>query len=344
MIGRLFAAPADLASQRLDLSTLAQLHLYKSLVKLAAVRDSPALPPYVKSKLNDKPLRDSRTVDNVRARLLNSNPVKAVLEQTLFTVCRALQLPRDAAKRKTRLRSADYNGAASSQHARRDGDRDQMLPSSQDSWGGFSSSQDEGGITGTEKGRTTSADGVTPDLHSVGTAAHEGSVDMSDTDTDAGKRPLPATRASQYPLLGNGYVSGSSDAESLPVDEAKPRKNRRGQQERRAIWQKKFGSAANHVKRVQSSRDHGWDAKQGALGSSAAMNHTGSTGRRRRSPALAQADQANRRSREKFAERSEIRKTVSDAPLHPSWEAARRAKERTGTQVRPFEGTRLVFE
>lgn len=76
-------------------------------------------------------------------------------------------------------------------------------------------------------------------------------------------------------LTTGGYISDSdsavSDPYSLPGNASTkpPRKNRRGQQERRQIWEKKYGQNANHLKRQgqqqqQQTRDQGWDARKGA--------------------------------------------------------------------------------
>lgn len=333
-------------------------------MKVPAVRNSPALPLYVKSRLDAKSHSDDRTIENVRARLLNANPVKTALEQILAALCDALHLPREAARKRKRIRSADFN-------TRLDGDESSgpeqdpdlhLDPAPQSSWSGFSSASttasDNSGINGNVQ---VSDHG--PEHNDVyknrerhirspqkgGTKNESSDIDingrrLSPVMSSESSAPTFPVRNSQSPFLANGYVSGSSDAESLPFDTPKPRKNRRGQQERRAIWEKKFGKNANHFRRQGSSRDHGWDAKKGALGSPRKTNHPGRKHVHRNPPAQSRTGDTSQTSRAKPAERKDSRQTVSGAPLHPSWEAAKRAKEKRGSHILPFQGQKLVFD
>ena len=68
------------------------------------------------------------------------------------------------------------------------------------------------------------------------------------------------------PTLQVGYISGSeSSATDVDADMA-PRKNRRGQRARQAIWEKKYGAGAKHLKQPnKGTRDSGWDLKRGAM-------------------------------------------------------------------------------
>ncbi|GAA5976273.1 hypothetical protein JCM11641_001101 [Rhodosporidiobolus odoratus] len=76
------------------------------------------------------------------------------------------------------------------------------------------------------------------------------------------KPAKPITSSSFLPSLAAGYVSYSdSDGEDAKwirdaekEDKKGQRKNRRGQRARQAIWEKKFGSAANHITKASGGK------------------------------------------------------------------------------------------
>ncbi|KAE8333218.1 Bud-site selection protein, partial [Aspergillus sergii] len=150
----------------------------------------------------------------------------------------------------------------------------------------------------------------------------------------------PPTSTTFLPSLTmGGYFSGS-ESEPEDIDGQQPRrKNRMGQQARRALWEKKYGSGANHVKQQQQqqkrSRDNGWDMRRGATDGS-----EGPRGRRGqgRGPAERSQHGGDRPQRGPPAQR---RKPEDDKPLHPSWEAAKRAKEQKATAA--FQGKKVTF-
>jgi hypothetical protein len=130
----------------------------------------------------------------------------------------------------------------------------------------------------------------------------------------------------------------------MDVDEKKEnkpeRKNRRGQQARRQLWEKKYGAQANHIRKQEQaqSRDRGWDPRRGAT---EAQN-----GRRmhprapnRPPPRVAREYPDSRRS---GGQQKTQRKSQDDKPLHPSWEAAKKAKEQVSKVA--FQGKKVVFD
>lgn len=170
-------------------------------------------------------------------------------------------------------------------------------------------------------------------------------------------------------LTMGGYISDSnSEISNLSSDAdngaPKPRKNRRGQQERRQIWEKKYGRNANHLKNHPETsnsqhrdRDRGWDARKGASapGDRGKRGRGRGTGRGRdvrpgssRSGARggqtssgANSDPVQARIRTDRKEGANDGKRTTEAALHPSWEAAKKAKEkRTGVS---FQGQKVVF-
>lgn len=163
-------------------------------------------------------------------------------------------------------------------------------------------------------------------------------------------KPLPKPKTTTFlPSLTAGYWSNSDSDASDPDSDAgemKPRKNRMGQQARRALWEKKFGAKANHIKSQSQSqsRDQGWDARKGAQGG----DERGSRGRRKgggggkgqrsRPPNMKGASGANS---DPLGERKKGL-GEKEGPLHPSWEAAKKKKEVKITAT--YEGKKIVFD
>ena len=311
--------------------------------------------------MKDAPHVVDRIVENVKARLLNSNPAKTALQQVLSTACATLQVPIEVANKRKRLRAGTF--ASKSEHLDSNRDRsDSPSLSSQASWSGISTNP-----SATASCEIASEDEIALDSGSEALQSRqrlrslllndiaknlEGESIRSDIVSDLPSSLISSRDSTDrsveedlpIPALNYGYVSGSSDAESVSSTDVRPRKNRRGQQERRAIWEKKFGKNANHVKRQETSRDHGWDAKRGALSSSGNMKDQPHGRLPRSSQAQTHFSKTNRGSREKPIKGSKGGKTVSEAPLHPSWEAARKAKEKPGIKLLPFQGKKLVFD
>lgn len=147
-------------------------------------------------------------------------------------------------------------------------------------------------------------------------------------------KPSSSKTSTFLPTLMSGYISGSdSDIDANycenkngnnngPV-EAKQRKNRMGQQARRALWEKKFGKNADHVKREEADQGRKkieWRIKQ-------------SKG----------ADGEKGDGVEKKGKSTEI-----EGPLHPSWEAVRKVKEQQsrvqGAAMGKPMGKKIVFD
>lgn len=146
------------------------------------------------------------------------------------------------------------------------------------------------------------------------------------------------------PTLMGGYWSGSESATD-EEDKSTRKKNRPGQQARRALWEKKFGSKANHLKGQASrrSRDKDWDPKRGARSENERRFRGGRTGGRG-SESLSVNGKA-RTGENAVAVKPRGRgmgRKDDTGPLHPSWEAAKKAKE--AKQTASFQGKKVVFE
>lgn len=168
------------------------------------------------------------------------------------------------------------------------------------------------------------------------------------------KPPSTAPNSTTFlPSLAMGYWSGSESAEDLSDEGPMTRKNRMGQQARRALWEKKFGKNANHVKKQPQDRDEGWDARKGA----SAGDARGKRGRGRGSgdSKVARGRDKARSGRGPMSSGANSdpvglkqarpilkAKAAGDGPLHPSWEAAKKAKEQK--KMVPFQGKKVVFD
>lgn len=179
------------------------------------------------------------------------------------------------------------------------------------------------------------------------------------------------------PTLMGGYISGSESASD--VDIAPSRKNRRGQRARQAIWEKKFKEEAKHLKKQQAARDAGWDMKRGAVESDGKPWKKGSLLDRKSNKkeggeeggeaaqtegagaAERGGDRGGRGGRGSHGGRGggsfgsgrgdaapaaparAPKKRDDSGPLHPSWEAKKKAKEKEMLSA-PFQGKKITFD
>jgi len=168
-------------------------------------------------------------------------------------------------------------------------------------------------------------------------------------------RTAPAPRTSTFlpSLTMGGYWSGSDSEPEDITEEVAPRKNRRGQRARQAIAELKHGAKAKHLARQQgskaskTSRDTDWDPKRGARsggnerGRVGARGWSGSDVRSRKAAGDASATGAND-IEVKPRRAGENKKQQQDGgKLHPSWEAAKKAKEQ---KVAQFQGKKVTFD
>ncbi|OHE93473.1 NADH-ubiquinone oxidoreductase 30.4 kDa subunit [Colletotrichum orchidophilum] len=142
------------------------------------------------------------------------------------------------------------------------------------------------------------------------------------------------------PSLMGGYIS-NSESEASDLDLAPPKK-RLGQKQRQAIWEKKYGASANHVKNQANgpragARDNGWDMKRGAVGA----DEDG--GRKPWKKGISNPLNGGRnRDRGRGEEKPRAPpKKDDEGVLHPSWEARKKAKEAQITAA--FTGTKITF-
>ncbi|KAI0898832.1 Bud-site selection protein [Annulohypoxylon nitens] len=178
--------------------------------------------------------------------------------------------------------------------------------------------------------------------------------------------PISAGGSAFLPSLMGGYISGS-ESEASDIDVAPPRKNRRGQRARQAIWEKKYKEKAKHLQKQQSDgRDKGWDMRRGATEDGDASNKPWKKGihnpfenknvhperlRQMQGGGGGSGSSGSGRGNRRFDERRPVEerpkprappKRDDTGPLHPSWAAAKKAKE--GAQKVEFQGRKVVFD
>ena len=172
----------------------------------------------------------------------------------------------------------------------------------------------------------------------------------SDTEEDSDDEDTPRKRANTseeddeedafLPSLHTGFIPGDdwSDAEADYADTGgkgpakSQRKNRRGQRERRAIWEKKYGRHANHLKlrekEPRKAREHRAPDRP----------------TKRPKPMQASPPRQPRTQDPHPPSLSRVKPAPppSNAPLHPSWIAKQRAKE--AQHAAKPQGTKVVFD
>jgi BUD22 len=153
---------------------------------------------------------------------------------------------------------------------------------------------------------------------------------------------LPSKSTFLPSLTMGGYWSGS---ESPPEDDVEiaPKKNRRGQRARQQLWEKKYGASAKHLqKQKNNDRNQGWNLQRGAQSDNGRYrkraSKRGNMLLRRDSTQRSVASDANKV--EVNPRRSRPRDDMGS--LHPSWQAAKLAKEKK--QSASFQGKKTVFD
>ncbi|UPX20382.1 uncharacterized protein EKO05_0010615 [Ascochyta rabiei] len=162
-------------------------------------------------------------------------------------------------------------------------------------------------------------------------SAPESETSVSITTERNPKIPKIASKptASEFlPALNHAaYFSGDESASSL---DEKPRKNRRGQRARQKIAEAKYGKAAKHVEK--NERKQGWDAKRGAVSNEAARGSNRKDRRAAEKGLKAKGGRGPIISGENAAPLGQKRTAAAPkkddlGTLHPSWAAAKAAKE-----------------
>ena len=152
---------------------------------------------------------------------------------------------------------------------------------------------------------------------------------------------VPITKKASFlpSLTMGGYISGSeSEAEDIDIA---PKKNRRGQRARQQIWEQKYGNSAKHLQK--QGRAIEFDRRRGAVEKN--DRSRGNFGRERRRNTEYTAGQEKHPGQATSTPVKDTKKTHRDdgGALHPSWEAAKKAKEKKDAPV-AFSGKKITFD
>jgi hypothetical protein len=152
--------------------------------------------------------------------------------------------------------------------------------------------------------------------------------------------PIPATTASAFlPSLMAGYVSGSESASDIDIA---PPKKRLGQKQRQAIAEKKYGAKAKHLAKQKSQkggRDAGWDLQRGAVDGDSNRRTPWKKGA---SGPFRGKSSVSDRSAQQPPPPPKPKTRDDEGALHPSWEAAKKAKE--AKKQLAFSGSKITFD
>jgi hypothetical protein len=193
---------------------------------------------------------------------------------------------------------------------------------------------------------------------SVAPASGESADSESDSDSDEVAIPIkksktktvaekPTSSAFLPALSHAAYFSGSeSEASDLDVDDA-PRKNRRGQRARQKIAEMKFGAKAKHLEKAQ--RDVSFDPKRGAVAGDDKRQRRGRPMGRGLQQSGSNAEPLGKKDDKKDRKMSLGAKRDDKGELHPSWQAAKMAKESKKLKIDvagkgPAQGKKVVFD
>ncbi|KAF8635954.1 hypothetical protein AX15_000120 [Amanita polypyramis BW_CC] len=143
------------------------------------------------------------------------------------------------------------------------------------------------------------------------------------------------------PSLSVGFVRGDPDDSDWNESEAKTadpeqKKNRRGQRARRAIWEKKYGRNANHKKKELEEWKRNTKPRQQEKTDNKRRDHSIHRVQFRKAGTIAKV-RTDRKQDGASASH------IDDRPLHPSWEAKKRLKEKMTASIIPSQGKKIVF-
>ncbi|KAK4506631.1 hypothetical protein PRZ48_000363 [Zasmidium cellare] len=364
------------AIKALENTLCAQHYLAKSLLKIKAIATSPDLPVEL-----SKPVafpRDAASL-NVNGRLCKSKPVQEALPAAVRAVKREFGIrdEKEGPVRKKRVRAKDFEGSkegsedeggdtvvkvVKKRKRAEASDSDALSgadPGASDEESGeefeqyqhrLAASSDEEEDGDEEDVEVSDIEDLERQLEQEALSRKQKSskkqrydpvADLSLSDEESEdesvderppKKGAPAkvNKSSFIPSLTmGGYISGSGSDFDDEVDIA-PKKNRRGQRARQKIWEQKYKAKANHLK--NQDKNAGWDPKRGAV---------------ERQPRFAKGANSmpleNKRRNVGASDAKKPPRKDDSGPLHPSWEAAKRAKEKREAPV-PFQGKKISFD
>jgi hypothetical protein len=362
----------------LDVPKLAEQHLRKTIAKVKSLKDHEGLPENVKEV--EKNAKEPALL-NVTARLYKVHGVKKVVDECIDELKTALKVDGGGKKEPANVeKSKDVNKDVATKKAKLDegslaedsGEDGEVFASFDARIAAPSSAEEDSDDSLSDNHRPPSLENSDGEDFDIDTAESDSNLTDDEDDSDGAiprngyvlsdddesddsrsedssedklkSKSKPKAKAATQkvstsaflPSLSHAaYFSGSeSEAEDLDIDIA-PKKNRRGQRARQKIWEQKFGDKAKHKQKEE--RNKGWDPKRGAVSDDRA-------GRGGRSRGPASTGRGPVRSGENMTELGPRKTTKRDdtGALHPSWLAAKAAKEKK--MLAKPQGTKIVFD
>jgi hypothetical protein len=347
----------------LDMNKLAEQHLRKVIAKVKSLRESDALPE--SARVIEKGERDSALL-NVQARLYKVDAVRKVVDETiddLKVIVAGTATAKEPAKKQKKAKreapedvddensdmfagfdariAAPSSGEDDSENSLSDGARPPSVEGSEsegdyDLDGNSQSESEETVPTSHELGNGEDTDTSQSSASDVSDAESESDSDEASIPVPKTKRkvrePQPISNSTFIPALSHAAYYSGTESEASDLDVA-PRKNRRGQRARQKIWEQKYGEKAEHVQKQEEERSQGWDSKRGAVGD----RHRG-----RGDTSMSGGRGPARTGENALPLGPKKTKRDDTGSLHPSWLAAKAAKEKK-VDATP-QGKKVVFD
>ncbi|KAH7919582.1 Bud-site selection protein [Leucogyrophana mollusca] len=183
-------------------------------------------------------------------------------------------------------------------------------------------------------------------------------------DTAQMKKGKANAQSAFLPSLSVGFTRGDSDSEWSDSEEKvadEIKKNRRGQRARRAIWEKKFGRNANHVKKQKETAEPFKRPRSGVVPTDQRRERNNRFAQRQSHPDHPSHRSVPQKHQPQFSQASDSgwnsrsakgsvgsrpslggpsQNRRDERPLHPSWEAKKKQKS---ASIVPAQGTKIVF-
>ncbi|QKX59394.1 uncharacterized protein TRUGW13939_06528 [Talaromyces rugulosus] len=359
----------------LNLEETAQRYLLKQLQKTKRIAESPEYVRLAKTaSVSTSGPRDPAEA-NVTARLFKSNPVQSALPEILDGIRSLLGLDEDPKNQSTNKKSEKNEKVKEKKQTA----QVQRPESVSDDELDENPKPNRGNVGDISNGEGSDAESLEfAQFDDRLASASDDSDSEMDLDTNPPNRPYDATadlsvssgsesaassksppaskikgrqklRADETPkdttflpsLMMGGYWSGTESGEDSDTPKGPPqRKNRMGQQARRALAEKKYGSGAKHLqndnRNGNNGKNAGWDSRRGATNGSDSRPRwgKGQTGR--------PFDKGGNRDDRIDKPTQRAAPSNANAPLHPSWEAARKAKIEKSQAS--FQGKKITFD
>ncbi|CAE6487029.1 unnamed protein product [Rhizoctonia solani] len=199
-------------------------------------------------------------------------------------------------------------------------------------------------------------------VDSEGNVRRAASVSSSSSSSPPKKQSKVSTKTESrfLPSLATGFIRGDSDGSDVEdADDAPGRKNRRGQRARKAIWEKKYGKNANHVKKAKEEavarggargRGRGGFGMGAGRGGHAVTEGRGEGARPSRGGAPARRGGRVRpppaplpTTQDSGWSQRAPKKDKEEKPMHPSWIAKQKLKSKESIAAAP-QGKKIVFD